>query len=420
MSKKNLMIIIISALCLISLAGAGEKENKIEPKLVYEKRFDFEIEQGKIGEDGSLFPTIFVTKDRRVLFTDNRGNKKKTYRLSNNHKIFFSEDGKYVGIVYYPDRWWEVGITIDLYNNKGDKISRIDLKDNLEPILIIGKNANYIVVQKLGMDELEGIDFYSQEGRLVKSYSAIIPHKVGDITVNIYLTGIGCYIPYSELPIISSPGVAGDFLLCRAYSSPYDGTWLLVFKIDGELLLIKKMYGDAIPNFPTISNDGNYIIYNRYTPYDLVEKRGLTDNWAWETIKIYNSRNGITKEVGVTIPPSEKSKAPIIMDFTEDSKSFWIIHRNKFYFGDAEKGKIEYSWETQDTALIVYAFTSLHGNYALCILADGRIVVLNNRGKVIYEGCPSESKILDAKFDEVRQEIIILSEKGIFKYTLVR
>jgi len=254
MNKRGLMIIIISALCLISLAGAEEKESgsKIEPKLIYEKRFDFEIEQGKIGDDGSIFPTIFVTKDNRALFTDKKG---RTLKIldGNTDIVKVTEDGKNLITAKYTgdeQRKKEVWM-ITIYGLLGEIIEKKSIAFNqgyLSDIFLDPTTKN-VAVFLSGSDFTSpyGIAFYDKHLNLLKLYTAgdferpIVP---GSIWKNLGL----------EFQLQSKNGqyligIGDNDQSCAIY----------VFDIGKSELLYSRYFDTLLIGSAMISNDGSIL-----------------------------------------------------------------------------------------------------------------------------------------------------------------
>ncbi len=413
---KRFINLLITMLGFITLTKAQET-SKFELKLAYEKKFDFKITRGRIADE-NIFPTIFVTNDNLILFINKDGKIKLKRLYPKSHQFILSEDAKYIGILPRPKDWWKKERQIEVYSYTGKRLCHFIPKGKYDLFVIICQNAKGIVVQKAGMDDLAWIDFYSREGHLIKSYSSMPFYKKDTIIEikNLRLEGICNDFPHiPEFPQNWSPGVAGDFLLSGAWSSGFqDGGWIVLFRYDGEILSIKKMYGDEITTSPVISKDGHFAIYRRHTPYDLAKKLGL-NNWADYKIKIYDFLTSQGKEVDITIKPVPKARTFAMMDFTEDSKNFWVINGHRFYFGDVQKGSIIYSWESPDTNLISFAYISSDGNYALCEFVNGSMFVINRDGKVVFEQ-KLESKIIDARIEEKSRTMIILKETGLDKY----
>lgn len=413
---KRFINLLITMLGFITLTKA-QGTSRFEPKLAYEKKFDFKITRGRIANE-NIFPTIFVTEDNLILFINKDGKIKLKRLYPKSHQFILSEDAKYIGILPRPKDWWEKERQIEVYSYTGKRLCRFVPKGKYDLFVIICQNAQGIIVQKVvGMNGLDWIDFYSREGQLIKSYSSV-PFYKKDTAVeikNLRLEGICNDFPHiPEFPHNWSPGVAGNFLVCLAESTSLNSSWLVLFRYDGEILSVKKMYGDAIPGSPVISKDGRFAIYERHTPSDLAKKFGL-NNWAKYTIKIYDFLTSQGKEVDITIKPVPKARTFAMMDFTEDSKNFWVINGHRFYFGNVQKGSIIYSWESPDTNLISFAFISSGGNYALCELKDKSMFVINRDGKIVFEQ-KLESKIIDARIDEKLRTLIILKETGLDKY----
>jgi len=248
LSRKNLMITIIFALCLVSLAQAEEKEgSKIEPKLVYEKHFDFEIEQGKIGDDGNIFPTIFVTKDNEVLFYDNLGRIKKRLTLENRGAATISEDGKYVTILRNSENWWrkDVEKSWQVFDLSGKLITKGSYTDPYLCVIQLLQNGQRIVVFRGTLERWVDIQFYNNSGQLLNTYK--FSNIIADNTTM-------SYYRWTEMS-----SEVNNYIAVFA-SNEKDRAWLAVFNADGYKIEQKRIPDTWIWDI-AISPDGRYIAY---------------------------------------------------------------------------------------------------------------------------------------------------------------
>lgn len=242
---------IVASLCLASLAKA--EETTIEPRLVYEKKFDFEIDQGKIGDDGNLFPTIFVTKDNRVMFHDNQGRTTKSIKVDKRETVTLSEDGKSLIIHNTPENWWIKGVkkTWQVF----DQIGNIIVKGSYdEPYVIfpqLVKAKTRIFIAKGTTERAIKLEFYDKTGILLNS--------ITEESLSQYITGTNKYYAVG----VNKPEVSAQYILARLENpriNEESGSWFVVFDTDGKIIWKKQIPEHYILS-PAISCDGRYIIY---------------------------------------------------------------------------------------------------------------------------------------------------------------
>jgi hypothetical protein len=245
-------ILTITALCLISLARAEEKEgSKIEPKLVYEKHFDFEIEQGKIGDDGSIFPTIFVTKDNRIIFYDVHGRIAKSIKLNKGETGTLSKDAKYLVIQNIPEDWgqentekkWQV------FDQAGNIIAKGSYNEPYAIFLQLVRDKTRIFMAKGTTERVIKLEFYDKAG--------ILSNSITEESLSQYITGTNKYYA------LGVNEVSSQYILARLENPRINeerGSWLVVFDTDGKIIWKKQIREHYILS-ATISCDGRYITY---------------------------------------------------------------------------------------------------------------------------------------------------------------
>uniref|UniRef100_A0A7V3RFZ0 Uncharacterized protein n=1 Tax=candidate division WOR-3 bacterium TaxID=2052148 RepID=A0A7V3RFZ0_UNCW3 len=269
-------ILTITAVCLISLARAGEKEgSKIELIPVYEKTFDDTIvdvifdtatvsieEAKKIGWKEEAFtkekvfaaeeveklkrkvkisyPKVIITGEKgypskqKIKFLDKNGNIKKVILNDKTSRIIVSTNGKYIlkALLYNCDT--DSGGGAVLYDNDGNFICEKS------------KGAFYAVTD----NGYIGTGFVSPEGSW---YPFIIygpsKNKVKEITLpewGIFDAGIQANGKYF---IITYRGKAG-----------FDSTGVLVLKEKGEVVFQKILPGSIIPKDVLPLSDTEFIV----------------------------------------------------------------------------------------------------------------------------------------------------------------
>ncbi len=420
---RNITKVIALVLCLTALARAGEKEEgKIEPKLIYEKRFDFEIEQGKIGDDGSLFPTIFVTKDNRILFFDKNGRTYKTLTLNKYQHPILSEDSKYLGILNYPEDWWEkhVDISIELYDSMGQLLWRIKPKGKLYYDISIVDNPLGIAISAWDEFEFIGVDFYDRKGAILKSYKAPAPFPADtSLTSDKTLKKAGQKVVkeprWSLLPLQNYYYLGKTLVTTNKhfYSMAKDAqcSWIAIFESNGNIVKIIEIPGESITEF-VLSSDLKTLVY---TSYPSAYQRVMGNKRKMMT-GMYDVGNFSKKEINIVIQP-QKASAFATLKITGDGRKFLVINGANLSLGDVERCQKIYDWKTSDSTMIKNAFPSLDGNYILCELEDQRLYLLNYKGIVVFEG-KSSRNIIDAHFDEYSRFFDVLTEINFSRYKL--
>jgi len=414
--------VIVAVLCFVVLAGAEEEESQFEPKLVYEKKFDFEIAHGKIADDGSLFPTIFVTKDNRVLFFNENGKIKKTLKLTEHQFPVLSEDAKYVGVLSYPENWWkkEVDTPIELYDYTGKMLWRLIPEGEYLRDITINKDAQGIAIASwTGMgDEFVRADFYSKEGKLLKSYIAPAPFPLDStLTTDKILIKVGQKIvkkpSWGLLPLEKYFCLGKTMVSAEQYfysiAKDAQRSWLAVFRHNGDIVKIIDIIGEAIQEF-VMSPDLKTLVYTS-NPSTYQREKG---NKRRMTVQVYAIDSGSSKDAAIEIVP-QKARSFATLNVSADCKLFLVINGAKLYLCNIQKGEKIYDWEAPDGSLIKGAFDSPSGNYVLCSLADYRMYLLNHNGRVVFAGKTS-GVVIDVRFDEYSKSIQVLDSMSSCKY----
>ncbi|MEO0127897.1 MAG: hypothetical protein ABIL44_09130 [candidate division WOR-3 bacterium] len=407
LSKRTLMITIISALCLVSLAGAeeGKSESKIEPKLVYEKHFDFEIEQGKIGDDGSLFPTIFVTKDNRVLFLDENGNVHKTLSFTwPNYIAKISDDGKNV-IVMTPFNRDKNEFDVKIYGTSGKVIvqKRMSFTTGVPVDIFLTKGAKDVIIFFAGGDLVEpcGIGFYDGKLDLRKLYTR------DDF----------------ERPLVPgsywrNPGFNGAWLNEKEQSfligvgSNINSYGVYIFEVPTGELKYYEYFDTLVTGRCTVSNDG--------TKFVCV---------ACESYRKIFDKNG--QNILSYIIVSEQNKVKFATMLSRDSKPEWlpeiplVFSQNNHYLVAAF-----------DDTIFLYNFrlsqlTKLHSptgkrlnaidvtNDRSILITDekGTISILDSADNLIFQK-EFARPLVEFKYFPKTERLIMITPKGAFNFIL--
>jgi len=396
MNKRGLMIIIISALCLISLAQAEEKEDtKIEPKLVYEKRFDFEIEQGKIGEDGSIFPTIFVTKDNRILFFDKNSNIRKEISFACPGNIVkLSEDGKYVIIAHFLQKSVTefTATNFEIYDSNG-KIIVNKVIENVRPSdILLTRDANAIILFQDDSETMPwGISFYDGKLNLLREY------RNDDFKLT-------C-VPGSHW---RNPGYNYAWLNKNSRflvgTGSNRGIWgLYVFDVCGTLKYYEH-FDSLVIGKAMVSNDGNLLcaILFKYFGYARKINDGVSKLIIWDNHKIAD-----TKVLSNETKGSEFLRTHIAI--SEGNHFLAFAYFDTIFLYETQLSKLHRICNLGITHPHVLD-CSERGDILLAG-DSGYIMMIDNNGETLIK-TQLEGTILDGTLS--REDISIISSRGAF------
>lgn len=396
LNHKTIKTIIILAFCLVALVGAEEKgETKIEPKLVYEKRFDFEIEEGRIGKDGSVFPTIFVTKDNRILFFDKSGiiHKEISFTCPGNI-VKLSEDGKYVIIAHFLQK---SGTTItktdfSIYDSNGKKIVSKVLENVRPSDILLTADANAIILFHDDPETMPwGISFYDGKLNLLLEYS----NNDFELTP----------VPGSHW---RNPGYNRAWLNKNSKFLVGTGSkrgifGLYVFDIWGTLKHYEH-FDSLVIGKAMVSKDGNLIgvILFEYFGYTRKINDGISKIVILDHQRIVDSKVLSEESKG-----SELLETPIV--FSENSHFLSFTYLDTVFLYNVKSHKLHrYSNLGFNKMHVLDCFDN--GN-VLLIGENNYVVMLDERGEILIRR-QVDGPILDAVLSQ--KGINIITSKGLF------
>jgi len=424
--RNIIMAIAVATLCLVSWVGAqeGKSESKIEPKLVYEKRFDFEIGHGKLADD-KIFPIILLTKDfdkkghnryGKVLFFDENGKKITTLNLTDNQLPVLSEDGRYVGVVSFSK--------VELYNYTGKMLWRIIPAKNYYPDISIAKNAEGIAIsywtQSAGF---ACVDFSTKGGEITKTFTAPKPFPADSTPSSDTVLQIAQAIkvdphwqanPVREFVSRNATLMTvGDHFLCRAKDGKR--SWIAIFNANGDVRVLKEFWDQDIETL-VMSPDCTRLIFNSRPSFYSRYYQVLKGNAINVNVELYNIPENKQNKIEINTQYGKNAPCWRTFRFSDNGKYFLMIADSELLLGDVQANEANYYWRVPKGAGIDFAVLTTNGNYVLCVLEDGKTVVLDRQGNEIIE-LESGGKIIDAKITEKEKTIIILKENGVYKYT---
>ena len=214
-----------------------------------------------------------------------------------------SEDNKYIGIVNYPENWWEegVGTPIELYDCTGKMLWKIKPPGECYRNMSILKGRKGIVISS--SCEKEGLaraDFYNKEGELIKSYIHPSPFPVDTLPLTDKLHSLkerirnprwlGIPIPESGLRALGRTfGTENGYFYCMAEGGVK--SWIAILNPRGELMTLKEFYGEHFSDTPIISRDLRRLIYASMKPLCFFVEHQEPVEIREITLKIYDFSN---------------------------------------------------------------------------------------------------------------------------------
>ena len=395
---------VISVLCLISFAGAGEKENKIEPKLVYEKRFDFEIEQGKIGEDGSLFPTIFVTKDNRVLFLDKEGNVHKTLSFVwPNYIAKISDDGKNV-IIMTPVNQEKNEFDVKIYDVSGKTIIHKKMSFNYgRPVdIFLTKGAEAVIIFFAGGDLIEpcGIRFYDGKLNLQKLYTK------SDF----------------ERPLVPgsywrNPGFNGAWLEKNSkyligVGSNIASYGIYIFAVATGELKYYTYFDTLVIGKCMVSGDGTKLIYTACESYRKIFNKNGRNVMSY-VIALDQNKVKFATLLSQDFKPEWLPS--ISLAFSPNSQFSVVAFNDTIFLCDFSLSQLNKLQSPTGKKVIIIDVTD--DRNILTIDEEGTISVTDNTGNLIFQKELLQS-IAEIRYFSQRKKLIVLTRKEAFNFIL--
>ncbi len=364
LSIRTITTLTALVLGFISLVGAEEGESKIEPKLIYERRFDFEIEQGKIGDDGSLFPTIFVTKDNRVLFLNKDGNVHKTLFFNwPNYIAKISDDGKNV-IIMTPLNQEKNEFTVKIYDTSGRAVVQKNLSFNYgKPVdIFLTKGAKDVIIFFAGGDLVEpcGIGFYDGKLNLSKLYTKrdferpLVPGS------------------YWRNPGPNFAWLSKNNQYLAGIGSNIESFGLYVFDIEGQIIISRYFDTLALGKLMT-SDDAQIVVCIAYDSYKKILSQKAQNIASYILLLGKNEVMQITDFI--------KN-----VRYSEISKMNLVFAPKAYYFAIAA-GDSLFRYDTKSHKMDIYANLKIGKLSVLDCFDDGTILITSdNNYLILIEG----------------------------------